>query len=53
MTFSAKRLNTVAIRQASNIPAARSFLASSTSLAARGWKQDDQFFMYHRFPASK
>lgn len=30
---------------------ARGNVAAQQVYAARGWKQDEQFFMYHRFPA--
>ena len=32
---------------------ARTNVSAQQVYTARGWKQDDQFFMYHRFPASK
>ena len=32
---------------------ARTNVSAQQVYAARGWKQDDQFFMYHRFPASE
>jgi GNAT superfamily N-acetyltransferase len=32
---------------------ARTNVAAQQVYTARGWKQDDQFFMFHRFPASK
>ena len=32
---------------------ARTNLPAQQVYTARGWKQDDQFFMFHRFPASK
>ena len=32
---------------------ARTNVSARQVYAARGWKQDDQFFMYHRFPPSK
>jgi GNAT superfamily N-acetyltransferase len=32
---------------------ARTNVSAQQVYAARGWKQDDQFFMYHRFPAGK
>jgi GNAT superfamily N-acetyltransferase len=32
---------------------ARTNVSAQQVYAARGWKQDDQFFMFHRFPASK
>ncbi len=32
---------------------ARTNVSAQQVYTARGWKQDDQFFMYHRFPASE
>ena len=32
---------------------ARTNVSAQQVYTARGWKQDDQFFMFHRFPASK
>ena len=32
---------------------ARTNVAAQQVYATRGWKQDDQFLMYHRFPANK
>ena len=32
---------------------ARTNVPAQQVYAARGWKQDEQFFMFHRFPASK
>ena len=32
---------------------ARTNVSAQQVYTARGWKQDDQFFMFHRFPANK
>jgi GNAT superfamily N-acetyltransferase len=32
---------------------ARTNVSAQQVYTARGWKQDEQFFMFHRFPASK
>ena len=32
---------------------ARTNVSAQQVYTARGWKQDDQFFMFHRFPAGK